>query len=53
MMARAEVRHNFYRHFFVELNNAPEWLHPMRYHNNPGTTIAEERKLVDELRRNT
>lgn len=50
MMCKDGVRHDFYRHLFLEVNNAPGWLEPARYHNNPGCTLAEERELVDELR---
>lgn len=44
------VRHNFYRHFFLEFTD-PEWKWPLRYHNDPGITISQERELVEQLRR--
>ena len=50
MMVKEGVRHNFCRRLFVELNDAPDWLQPMHYHNNPGLEIAKERELVEELR---
>lgn len=51
MMVREGVRHNFWRRLFVELNDAPDWLKPMHRHNDPGMEIAEERELIEELRR--
>lgn len=50
MMSKERARHNFYRHLFVELSDAPAWRHPLRHHNNPGITITEERQMVKELR---
>ena len=51
MMSKEGVRHNWYRHFFLEFNDAPDWLHPLSYHNNPGISIEKERQMVAELRR--
>ena len=50
VMVKEGIRHNFYRRLFVEINDAPEWLWPAHYHNDPGATLDQERQLVEELR---
>ena len=47
MICKPGVRHDCYRHLFVELNDATGWLHG---HNNPGYTLAEEREMIEQLR---
>lgn len=51
LMAKEGVRHDFYRHFFLEVNGAPNWRHPLSYHNSPGIWLSEEHELVEDLRR--
>lgn len=50
MMCKERVRHNWYRHFFLEINNASPYLQTMSHHNNPGISITDEHRLVIELR---
>ena len=51
MMVKDGVRHDFWRRLFVELDDAPDWLRPMHYHNDPGLEIDQERELVEVVRR--
>ena len=50
MMTKEGVRHNFYRHLFFEINDAPAWLKPAHSHNDPGIRLQDERQLVEEVR---
>ena len=50
LMVKEETRHDFYRHFFVDVHGLPDSMHRLRYHNNPGITLLEERHVVAQLR---
>ena len=51
MMVKKRTRHNWYRHFFLQVSDAPTSLGALSAHNNPGISIKDERELVERLRR--
>ena len=50
MMVKDGVRHDFYRHLFVDVHGLPDQISFLRYHNDPGITLTEERQVVAQLR---